>query len=81
MLDTIASIYRRMRSRIDTFQEARAGFETVTRRLSQAMLNTYWDYVYMVQVTMIAIDETSAARDTAEGRMDLPAGTDANLPG
>lgn len=32
------------RKRIDAFQEARAGFEVMTRRVSQAMLNTYWDY-------------------------------------
>ena len=32
------------RKRIDTFQEARAGFEVMTRKISQAMLNTYWDY-------------------------------------
>ncbi len=44
--DAVSTINRRTRARIDTFQEARAGFETVTRRLSQAMLNTYWDYDY-----------------------------------
>ncbi|MEA3209999.1 MAG: hypothetical protein QOE70_3056 [Chthoniobacter sp.] len=42
--ESVSTINRRTRARIDTFQEARAGFETVTRRLSQAMLNTYWDY-------------------------------------
>ena len=39
------SIWRRTRSRIDTFQESRAAFEAMTRNLSQAMLNPYWDYV------------------------------------
>jgi uncharacterized protein (TIGR02599 family) len=34
----------RTRSRIDAFQESRAGFELMTRTISQAMLNTYWDY-------------------------------------
>ncbi len=28
------------------FREAREAFETITRRLSQATLNTYWDYSY-----------------------------------
>lgn len=31
-------------SRIQTFQEARAGFESMTRKLGQATLNTYYDY-------------------------------------
>lgn len=39
------SIWQRTRSRIDTFQESRAAFESMTRKLSQAMLNPYWDYV------------------------------------
>lgn len=30
--------------KVDAFQSARAGFETVTRTLGQATLNTYWDY-------------------------------------
>jgi uncharacterized protein (TIGR02599 family) len=40
------SIWQRTRSRIDTFQESRAAFEAMTRNISQAMLNPYWDYVY-----------------------------------
>ena len=31
-------------ARIQSFQEARAGFESMTRKLSQATLNTYYDY-------------------------------------
>ena len=31
-------------AKVDSFQEARAGFESMTRKISQAMLNTYWDY-------------------------------------
>ncbi len=30
--------------KVDAFQGARTGFDTVTRNLSQATLNTYWDY-------------------------------------
>src|SRR5579862_8212439 len=37
-------LFLRTRKRIDTFQESRAGFEVMTRKVSQAMLNTYWDY-------------------------------------
>lgn len=46
MTNNVAGLFSRTRSRIDTFQEARAGFESMTRRVSQAMLNTYWDYEY-----------------------------------
>ncbi|MEX1119366.1 MAG: Verru_Chthon cassette protein C [Terrimicrobiaceae bacterium] len=31
-------------SRIEQFREAREAFETISRRLSPATLNTYWDY-------------------------------------
>jgi uncharacterized protein (TIGR02599 family) len=31
-------------TRIEQFREAREGFETITRRLAPATLNTYWDY-------------------------------------
>lgn len=31
-------------ARAEQFRGARAGFESMTRRLSQATLNTYWDY-------------------------------------
>jgi len=40
----ISQVWRSSTSRIQTFQEARAGFEAMTRRLSQANLNTYYDY-------------------------------------
>lgn len=44
--DSVSTVFKRTRAKIDTFQEARAGFEAMTRRVSQAMLNTYWDYEY-----------------------------------
>src|SRR5437867_2293961 len=31
-------------SKIEQFQDAREAFESITRKLSQATLNTYWDY-------------------------------------
>ena len=34
------------RARLSTFKEARVAFESITRRLSQATLNTYWDYEF-----------------------------------
>lgn len=32
--------------KVEQFREAREAFEAITRRLSQATLNTYWDYGY-----------------------------------
>lgn len=37
-------IWRQANARIDAFQNARAVFDIMTSRLSQATLNTYWDY-------------------------------------
>jgi uncharacterized protein (TIGR02599 family) len=45
MSDT-AAIWRRTTAKVDQFREARTAFETLTTRLAQATLNTYWDYQY-----------------------------------
>ncbi len=39
-----AGITQRAGAKIEQFRAARTAFETITRRLSQATLNTYWDY-------------------------------------
>ncbi len=39
-----SSMWRRTTAKIEQFRESRDAFEAVTRRLSQATLNTYWDY-------------------------------------
>ena len=47
MLSVASQTARIMRStsgKIEQFREARQGFERMTTRLSQATLNTYWDY-------------------------------------
>jgi uncharacterized protein (TIGR02599 family) len=46
MLNSSASVWRRGSSKIQAFQEARAAYEGMTRKISQATLNTYWDYDY-----------------------------------
>ena len=43
-----AEVWRRGAAKVEQFQGARRGFESMTRRLSQATLNTYWDYDYEV---------------------------------
>ncbi len=44
MTDQAASTWRRTTGKIEEFREARDAFETLTTRISQATLNTYWDY-------------------------------------
>ena len=41
---TTQRIWKQTAQRIDSFRAARTGFESMTRRISQATLNTYWDY-------------------------------------
>lgn len=38
------SVWRSATNKIEAFQGARSAFDSVTRQLSQATLNTYWDY-------------------------------------
>ena len=42
--DGTARIWQSTNSKIEEFRSARNGFETITRQLSQATLNTYWGY-------------------------------------
>lgn len=44
MVGNISSLTKRSREQVESFQGARAGFESLTRNLAQATLNTYWDY-------------------------------------
>jgi uncharacterized protein (TIGR02599 family) len=50
-------------SRIEEFNAARTAFDTVSRRLSQATLNTYWDYA----------DSTGSARTNSNSGTFVPA--------
>jgi len=42
--DSTQRIWKQTAQRIDAFRSARTAFESMTRRISQATLNTYWDY-------------------------------------
>ena len=44
VMDQTARIWSGTSAKVEQFREARTGFERVTTRLSQATLNTYWDY-------------------------------------
>jgi uncharacterized protein (TIGR02599 family) len=44
MVSQTSSLWRRTSGKIEQFREARNAFELLTTRVSQATLNTYWDY-------------------------------------
>jgi uncharacterized protein (TIGR02599 family) len=44
MTSSVGKIWQSSTGKIEQFRNARNGFEAMTRRLSQATLNTYWDY-------------------------------------
>jgi uncharacterized protein (TIGR02599 family) len=46
MTDQTQRLVRSTSSKVEQFQDARVGFEAMTRRLAQATLNTFWDYQY-----------------------------------
>jgi uncharacterized protein (TIGR02599 family) len=46
MTDQTQRMMRATSAKVEQFQEARVAFESMTRRLAQATLNTYWDYRY-----------------------------------
>jgi len=43
-IDTVRRVWSATTSKVEQFREAREGFEAMTRRLSQATLNPFWDY-------------------------------------
>ncbi len=44
MTNQTSALWQRTTGKLDQFRQARAAFETMTTRLSQATLNVYWDY-------------------------------------
>lgn len=44
IISSSSRAWRQASAKIETFQAARAAFDVMTARLSQATLNTYWDY-------------------------------------
>jgi uncharacterized protein (TIGR02599 family) len=50
IVDQTSRTWRYTTEKIEKFQEARDGFESMTRKLSQATLNTYWEYLGVVVV-------------------------------
>ena len=44
MTNSTSELWTRTTGKTEQFRAAREGFESMTRNLSQATLNTYWDY-------------------------------------
>jgi uncharacterized protein (TIGR02599 family) len=44
MTNATSTLWRRTTGKAEQFRAAREGFESITRQLGQATLNTYWDY-------------------------------------
>jgi uncharacterized protein (TIGR02599 family) len=51
MTDSTAKTWKYASSKTEQFQEARIAFDAMTRRLSEATLNTYWDVEYQTTGT------------------------------
>lgn len=46
LLDSVQRAWNYSESRVSQFREARVAFDVIAKNLSQASLNTYWDYEY-----------------------------------
>lgn len=46
LLDQVQKTWNYSEGRVSQFREARVAFDIITKNLSQASLNTYWDYEY-----------------------------------
>jgi uncharacterized protein (TIGR02599 family) len=46
LLDQVQRSWRSGESRVSQFREARVAFDLITKNMSQATMNTYWDYNY-----------------------------------
>jgi uncharacterized protein (TIGR02599 family) len=73
MTDQTQRLVRSTSSKVEQFQDARVGFESMTRRLSQATLNAFWDYQYRVEQDpvrgqVVSIDPSRGYKRAAELR-------------
>lgn len=57
-VDTVRRSTTRVRGKTQQYREARQAFELITQTISQATLNTYWDYFYSDTGSNQAPDDT-----------------------
>lgn len=71
----VQKTYRMTQGKSEQFRGARVAFEAITRRLSQATLNTYWDYAYGFNGTPSKYQRQSELRFRCGAAADfLPSG-------
>jgi len=63
ILNQTTTAWRSARGKIEEFRQARDGFESMSRKISQSTLNTYWDY----------LDASNATRTTNNSSTFVPA--------
>lgn len=54
MTDQTQKLVRSTAGKVEQFREARNAFDSMTRRISQATLNTYWEYAYRTEYQTLA---------------------------
>jgi uncharacterized protein (TIGR02599 family) len=62
VLSQTSDIFRRNTAQTEQFREARRAFETISRFLAQATLNTYWDYQRNAQGAPVRYARSSELR-------------------
>jgi len=76
-LEQMQKAWRRSAVKVEQFREARLAFELISRNLSQATLNTYWDYYYKATSSNIPPASASAAPSAYVRYSDLQFRVDA----
>lgn len=54
MTSQTQKLVRSTAGKVEQFQGARAAFEVMTRRISEATLNTYWEYAYRTEYQVVS---------------------------
>src|SRR5690349_5884687 len=68
MVNQTSSLWSNTKARVEQFRDARLAFEAITRRLSQATLNTYWDYYYPPGSNSSSLSSSTAVAPIGYGR-------------
>jgi uncharacterized protein (TIGR02599 family) len=71
MTDQTQRLVKATSAKVEQFQEARVAFESMTRRLSQATLNTFWDYQYDSNGNPTGYQRTSELRFHSGSMKDI----------
>lgn len=79
MTDQTQRLVKATSSKVEQFQEARVAFESMTRRLAQATLNTFWDYQYDTNGNPTGYQRTSELRFHSGIMKDLNPTSGGNL--